>query len=587
MRMKSLKRWVAVGLTASLAAIGLEVATPVVAGATQVDLVCNGVTGDNASSLGDSKTTLGLLATVTGSGAGLSFSAEITTDAPAKVTPSGGAFDANFDLTLTLPASLITSAKTLLGLSAVEVKNATYAIQASGAADNNLSVSVPSQIIDLNANPVVVKQRVSGKIEPKRAGAITYRPGTNTALTIVIGKSVAGVQINALTVSCGATKDIGQTAVQIPGAPNIVQPIYQGAYTATVVGRPLIGKEITPDNGNPITPDSLAVTKQAPNGGYTAVGGGAAFFLAPQEPGLYNAEYQVCAASKIVPEVPGVNTVQVLNWPESYVGKALNAHPLSMRLSFKGVKSAPISLSSFLGNPSPMTEVMAGFADRFLAQFTPPSAGALQAALEGISTIGPGNVTVSGGAGNTPYTITFKGALGLADQPKIEVTDWETWLPASGLTSVLDALKPPAPAPGQSTTTTTTAVPETAASLDAKLGLGQITFQQWLDGRLNLLKTDLVAGLTSPATITALTSLFPKTPEFAVTVNGKPTVPQTETGPLCSAFTIGYFVVRPPAVVQGASITRYKTVTKCSYKRVKVKGKYVKKKVCSKVRVKA
>ena len=46
-------------------------------------------------------------------------------------------------------------------------------------------------------------------------------------------------------------------------------------------------------------------------------------------------------------------------------------------------------------------------------------------------------------------------------------------------------------------------------------------------------------------------------------------------------------MVRPPAVVQGASITRYKTVTKCSYKRVKVKGKYVKKKVCSKVRVKA
>ena len=63
MMMRSVKRWVAIGLTAAVAAVGLEVATPVVAGATQVDLVCQGITGDNASSLGDSKATLGLLST--------------------------------------------------------------------------------------------------------------------------------------------------------------------------------------------------------------------------------------------------------------------------------------------------------------------------------------------------------------------------------------------------------------------------------------------------------------------------------------------------------------------------------------------
>ena len=40
MMMRSVKRWVAIGLTAAVAAVGLEVATPVVAGATQVDLVC-------------------------------------------------------------------------------------------------------------------------------------------------------------------------------------------------------------------------------------------------------------------------------------------------------------------------------------------------------------------------------------------------------------------------------------------------------------------------------------------------------------------------------------------------------------------
>ncbi len=582
--MKSLKRWVAVGLAVALGAIGLELAEPVVAGATQVDLVCQGITGDNASSLGDSKATLALLSSVGGGGSGLSFSAEITTNAPAKVTPGAGAFNADFDLTLALPATLVTQAKSLLGLTSVEVKDATYAIQASGAAEANLTTVVPSQIVDLNAAAVVVKQRVSGKIEPKSAGAIIYRPGANTKLTIVVNKSVAGVTVNSLTVTCSGNKDIASTAVQIPGSPNVKQPIYQVAYAATVVGHPLVGTDITPDQGNPILADTLKVTGY-PEQGFTAVGGGAAFYLAPRTPGLYTAPYSICAPSKLVPEVPGVNTVQTLTWGESYVGKALNAHPLSVAFKFKGQTTRDIPLSYFLGNPSPTREVMAGFADRFLAQFQAPAAGEIQAALEELTTIGKGNVEVTGGANNGPYNITFKGALGLSEQPKIEIANWESWLPASLLGTALDALKPPAPKPGE--TTTTTVKPMTLAELDAALLAGTIDLAKYIDGRVTIIKNDLIGGLTSPATITALTSLFPKPAEIAVATNGKPTVPQTETGPLCSNFTIGYFVIPNPSQVLGTSITRTKVVTKCSYKRVKVKGKYVRRRVCSKVRVKA
>ena len=254
--MKNLKRWAAVGLAVSVAAIGLEAASPLVAGATQVDLVCTGITGDAASSLGDSKATLALLATVGGGGAGLAFSAEITTDAPAKTTPSSGPFTANFDLTLTFPESLLKPAKELLKLDAVEVKNASYGIVASGAADATLTTDVPSQIISFNSNPVVVRQRVTGTIDPKRAGGITYT-AANTKLTIVINKAVAGVQINELTVNCSSGKDIATTSVQIPGAPTVAGPIYQLAYTANVVGQPLIGTKITPDSGNPLIPSSL------------------------------------------------------------------------------------------------------------------------------------------------------------------------------------------------------------------------------------------------------------------------------------------------------------------------------------------
>ena len=113
--MRSVKRWVAIGLTGAVAAVGLEVATPGVASATQVELNCQGITGDNASSLGDSKATIGLLSTLSpGGGSGLTFPVEVTTDAPAKATPGAGPFDVNFDIALTLPDSVVKPARDLL-----------------------------------------------------------------------------------------------------------------------------------------------------------------------------------------------------------------------------------------------------------------------------------------------------------------------------------------------------------------------------------------------------------------------------------------------------------------------------------------
>lgn len=578
--MKRAKRWMAIGITAAFVAAGAEMVTPVTASAAQVDLVCQGITGDVASpTLGDSAKVLGLLASLGGGGSGLTFSADITTNAPAKVSPNAGPFDATFNLTMTLPPSLVKQAKETLKLSSVEVRDATYAIQATGASDSNISVSVPSQVVDLNANPVVLSQTISGKIDPKKAGTIGYRPGGNTRLSIVVNTTVAGIQINSLTVTCGSTRDVAQTAVQIPGSPNVSQPIIQGAYTASIVGRPLMGQHITPDDGNPIIDGSLRLVSQSPVGGYSAVGGGAAFFLAPQEPGLYWVDYEVCANSRLVPTVPGVNTVQSLTFPENYQGKGLNAHPLSMKLSFKGAETAAISLSSFLGQPSATVEQLATNVDRFFAQFTAPSAATIRAALEKLPTVGAGNVQVTGPT-NGAYTITFVGALGKSDQPLVTVTGWETWLPSSLLDTALGALNPPV---DPNAPTTTTAAPETIESLDAKLAAGQITVQQYIDGRLVLLRGEIVGGLTTPAAITALTSLFPKTPDTALVTAGSPEVPAYQTGPLCTPFQIGYWTVPNPARVLAATQTR--TVTKCTTKRVKVKGKYVKKRSCRKVRV--
>jgi len=582
MMMRSVKRWVAVGLTAAVAAIGLEVVTPVTASAARVDLVCQGITGDAASSLGDSKATLALLSTLSpGGGSGLTFAVDVTTNAPTKTSPSAGPFNADFDLALTLPDSVVKPARELLKLTSVKVSDATFAITASGAASAELTTTVPSLTVDLNQNPVVVRQRISGTIEPKRSGTIEYRASGATKMTIVIGAEVAGVKINSLTVTCSSPGTAATTAVQIPGSPNVVQPMNQLAWAATVIGQPLIGKAVTPDDGNPVLSDTLAVTSQAPNGGYTAVGGGASFFLAPSTPGYYVANYQVCAPSRIVPAVPGENSVQSLTIPYTRVDSFLNPHPIAMTLKFKGNTTAPISLGvNGFGNPSPTNAALLDTGDTIFGSYRAPSAGQIQAALEKLPSIGAGNVVVSGGFNGAPYSIAFQNALGLFEQPKVEVVDFLSWLPADGLSQVIGALKPADPKPGEPTTTT--AVKRTDAEWDALFPT--IGFQAWLDGRLSNLKDGIIAGATSPAALTAITALFPKAPEVAVVTPGKPTIPQAETGPLCTPFSIGYLVIPNPNIsVLGATQTR----TVCSTVRVKSKGKYIKKRVCKKVAVKA
>lgn len=582
--MRNGKRWVAVGVTAALAALGLEFIAPAPASATSVELSCQGITGDSASSLGDSKATLELLSKLSpGSGSGLTFPVDITTNAPTRTTPNKDGFNADFDIALTLPDSVVTPAKTLLKLSTVKVTNATFAITASGAADAELTTSVPSLTVDLGQTPVVVRQRISGHIVPKSSGTIIYTASTNTKMTIEIGAEVQGIKINALTVTCSSNKPGGTTAVQIPGSPNVQQPMYQVAWAGTVVGLPLVGNTITPDDGNPVQTDTLKLTSQAPNGGYGATGGGAAFFLAPNQTGFYQPQYNVCAPSRTVPTVPGVNAVQSLTWPENYVGRDLNVHPLGMSLRFKGETTPVIPLSFDLANnPTPAEPQLL---EALTSHFVAPSAATIQAALEKLPTIGAGNVQVTAAA-KGGYTITFVGQLGLSDQPKVEIVNYTSWLPADGLAKIMAVLTPAPPAPGPGPTTTTTTIPDrTPDELNQLLLAGKITFEEWGAGQLNYIKNQIIKGATTPEALKALTAMFPKPPEVAETTPGKATIPQTETGPLCTAFTMGYLVIPNPfatlSAVQGKVVVR-----KCSYVRVKSKGRTIKKRVCKSVTVK-
>ena len=106
----------------------------------------------------------------------------------------------------------------------------------------------------------------------------------------------------------------------------------------------------------------------------------------------------------------------------------------------------------------------------------------------------------------------------------------------------------------------------------------------WFQRRLDNLKDEVIASLTSPENIQAITNLIPKKPALATLTEGVTEEPSVPTGPLCTSFEVNFLVAPVPAVVAGTSTTR---VRKCSNVRVKTsKGRYTTKRVCRYVTVK-
>ena len=127
-----LKKITATLVTIGTAALLLVFPGGAPASAANASLTCAGITGDNASTFGDSKTTLDQLAAISGGGSGLTLDVATNATVPAKVEAGSDPFDASFIFDVTLPESVLGPAKTLLGLSTLTITDATYEVVASG-----------------------------------------------------------------------------------------------------------------------------------------------------------------------------------------------------------------------------------------------------------------------------------------------------------------------------------------------------------------------------------------------------------------------------------------------------------------------
>jgi hypothetical protein len=568
--MKSMRKRLAVATAVCVSAASFVWSPAAGVGAATANFICNGISGDSAATIGgESKSSaelLKLLASLGGTES-LPLAVNVTPTIPASVKTGSGAYSAAFEYEITLPDSLVTSARDLLKVTSLNVTNATFGIDLSGAATGTITGTTASVGVSLASSPVIVRQSLSGTVTPSSSGIVYYRPGATT-LSVVVNATVDAIKANigTITVSCSATGLLGSTTVKPQGSPNIspnpiVIPVKVGSNTTVDLSA---DGRITPDDGNPITWSSLKLLGAA-TGGTATLSGTNLSYTAPATNGQYDVSVEICAAAKTVKGSPGNSEIQAFVFNDArYYNNSLNAHPLYFTLVYDGQETAPIytSYAEFFGTPvlpdpkDPNSILLHALTAN---SFRIPTPAAIQSALEALPNIAPGDVTVSGGPTlktdvAKPYVFTFAGNLANKDVPQITLGKWETWLPNSLLTDVLNAASALGGAGGGATP------PTYQQSFNDYLN-GVITYSKFEAQVGERFQYDLLESIDIDALLDSITKLFPKVPGLTTSTTGESPIADTDTGPLCSQGVVQFLVTgaattTTTAVVQGASTSR-------------------------------
>jgi len=554
MKHKRFTRAIAGAAALSVIALGVGLvqdAVPVGAATTAIKLSCDGADNDNAGKLGTSKATLaGISALNPGAAAGLSLDVNVDVNAPTKVKKGSGAIPVSFTFHVVLPASVTKPAVDILKLDHVTLHTGTFAVNYSGAATGTLTKSVSELSVGLTGN-VSIDQTISGSITPTGDGQIKYTPGTTT---LAIGiDATTPIQIGTLNVICNSPTTLGATLISVPGSPNVDPGVIPIKGTGGSLAGVDVTKYITTDNNNPLIPGSLKVTKGATKGFGLAIGN-SLFYVGPNEGGTYETEMSICAASVATVAVPGINNIQQVSLP-AVIQQWTNPHLIAFSLKV-GDKESPLLQTGFdLFNQPGGIDTAQGeaFNANFLGHYVAPNAAQVQAILEATAGIGVGNVKVTEVAPassdfSQTFNVEFIGALAGKEMPEITVGKAPSWPDPGIKTALLGALNP-APTTTLPNAPTTTAGPPSIAD-------------------------QLLANIDPKAALDAVTKMFAGPIGAKLIRNGEAPIPSTQTGPLCTPFTVQWSLEAAPKVLPASETKVCPTKTVVKKVRVKVRGKY-------------
>ena len=529
----------------SAIAIGvpLGAATAASAATAPITVKCEGVNNDVAGVVsGSNKTSREILA-LAGSIVGLPslppFPTTVTSDAPEKVLLNSGEREVTLTYNIGVPAQIAALLRDQLKVSSITAIDTVAGVRATATGvDVSVSAKAPDTPLNLSDPSANITVTMKVKVPSTSPGRIFFRP-TPVSMKLKIDGKIEGVAtVDTATLECTTGGVIASTVVQVNGTPSTPALIdggtVVGGQTVTI---PLLGRsDFLPDDGNPILPDTLRITK-GEGGAYLQNGQ----LIQPTTAagGQCTNEVELCAPARINPDTPGLNELQSLKFPSPYPVKdgfgLFNPHPLGMKLSFNGETTAEIPLSTkVLGNEG-------------LGAFLAPSAGTIRKALEDLPSIEPGDIRVTR-VSDLEYTFEFTGRLAESDQGEIKLADWRTQLDYSAYNAIFAAIKgltgggssggdgggtggPSTPDPSSTTLN--------LDELTAQLQSGAITPDEYFAKFASALKNSLIKSLPIADILDALTELFPQPPVIDADLRkGEPTIKGGSTGLLCTSFLV-------------------------------------------------
>ncbi|MGI9579040.1 MAG: hypothetical protein ACR2OH_12625 [Microthrixaceae bacterium] len=425
----------------------------------------------------------------------LSAPITVKTTAPAFVEPEQTGVDIALTWSLSLPSNVV---DIIAGITpSLTISNAQVNTIVDGPTSTELIPgSPPAQTINLVAGQAFNSEfpAFTGQLNDIGTGGIIKLRTDKISFLITL----AAGPISEIELECATNATIASIPIKVAGSPDITQPIELTGTPGQPVSVDVLNQFVT--NGftkdgqeQQVDPSTLKIVE-----GDATIENGQIVAGSPAAGSSSDVTFEVCAGTVVLAEAePGVSESQILRLYDDragFFGNLSYRRQLGARLTFGGEEAASVLwTASQFGvpwTPSPdksdfndpalteaendeaITRWWANNVNRFWTEtaFRAPSAAEVQASLESIPTIGPGNVTVTklpredadraGQPGTLkfhPYKVDFTGDLANKSVEGIGVSDVFSFIPQIDIAGLIPAgdgdgggepAEPEAPIPG-------------------------------------------------------------------------------------------------------------------------------------------
>lgn len=381
--------------------------------------------------------TNGLLAALGGTSLSLNF--VVSGDVPKSLTPSQEGAAATFSWSVAIDQALVNKAAAT-GLTQMTIRNAKLDVAVSGPTsttsvqgrpgDSVLNLA-PGQPAVLNQGPFSAPLNDIGD-----SGVVNFK---TSSVTFTIAVALAGKALD-LNIVCSTPALVASSPIKVAGAPDIVQPIETKAEASAEASIDVLGQFVKPGR-TPIVPSTLRVVD-----GPAKVVDGKLVVTAGAAGTTTSATFEVCGQPfKVADAVPGVSEVQHLSLDAN-----LDAFKRGIAFTLKSgeeetavIWSAEPSFLGFLAGVKTSGPIPANWAEQannyaLWTQYLSPSAATIQSALEGLPSIGAGNVKVTKTSPTRPeYDVEYIGATAEKEMPELKYGQFASVLPQETLEGLI------------------------------------------------------------------------------------------------------------------------------------------------------